>query len=69
MGRHAMFFGDHANDVLVVQQIVGHFGERAEAHIDLTLAGGAYLVMVNFDFHSQLLESQHDLRSDVLQLV
>ena len=54
-GRHAMLLGDHADDVFVVEQVVGHLGQRAEAHVDLALAGGSHLVMVHLHLARRFL--------------
>ena len=60
---------DVADDVLVVHQAVGHLGQRAEPHVDLGLAGGPDLVVMDLDRHPHLLQRQDDLRAEVLELV
>ena len=54
------------DDILVLQHVVGHLGERVETQIDLRLAGSPDLVMVHFNSHSYFLEREHHLRADVL---
>ena len=68
-GGVAVLVGDVLDDVLVHHQPVGHLGQGVEPHVDLGLAGGAHLVVVDLDVDAGLDQRQHDLRAEVLQLV
>src|SRR5438445_402742 len=55
--------------VLVPEDLVGHLGQRVEAHVDLGLAAGRHLVVVHLDADADRLERQHHVRPDILELV
>ena len=67
--RVAIAVADVLDDVLVLEHLVGHLDQRAEAHVDLGLASRADLVVVDFDLDPGLLHLQDDLAAQVLQLV
>ena len=60
---------DVLDDVLVEHELVGHAQQRVEAHVDLGLAGGADLVVLDLDLDAEPLELQHHLRPQVLVVV
>ena len=55
--------------VLVEHQPVGDLQQRREAHVDLGLARGADLVVVDLDRDAELAERQHHLGPKVLVMV
>ncbi len=57
-----------ADDVLVHHQLVGHPRQGREAHVDLALAGGGDLVMVVLAHDAELLEDQHHLGAELVEL-
>ncbi len=60
---------DVLDDVLVGHHLVAHLGQRREAHVDLGLAGGADLVVLDLDRDPGLDQLEHDLGPQVLELV
>ena len=60
---------DVLDDVLVEHQLVGHAQHRVEAHVDLGLARGADLVVLDLDLDADGLEHLHHLGPQVLVLV
>ena len=65
----AVLVGDVLHDVLVEHQLVGHAGQLVEAHVDLGLACGADLVVLDLDLDAHLLEGEHHLGPQVLEVV
>src|SRR5579875_3708945 len=65
----AVATGHVLGDILVLHQVVRHPGERVEAEVDLSLSGGANLMMMHFNAHADALERQHHIRADILQTV
>ena len=55
--------------VLVEHQLVGHAQQRVEAHVDLGLAGGADLVVLDLDLDAEALHREDHLGAQVLVLV
>ncbi len=68
-GRLAVGAGHVLHDVLVEHQLVGHAQQRVEAHVDLGLARGADLVVLDLDLDAQPLEHEDHLRAQVLEVV
>ncbi len=60
---------DVLDDVLVEHQPVRHRQEVIEAHVDLALARGANLVMMNLDRDPELAQDHDHLRAEVLVVV
>ena len=67
--RLAVLAGHVLDHVLVLEQLVRHLDQRAEAHVDLRLAAGRHLVVLRLDRDADLLEGQHHLAADVLLAV
>ena len=61
--------GDVLDDVLVLDQLVGHRDQRVELHVDLALAGGRDLVVVALDLDADPLHGQRHLGAHVHQRV
>ena len=60
----------HALDhVLVQHELVGHGQQGVEAHVDLGLAGGAHLVVLDLDLDTHLLHGEDHFRAEVLEVV
>src|SRR5258708_296600 len=57
------------DDVLVLQDLIGHAHQRPKAHVNFGLAGGTALVVVDFDLDARLLHLEHDFTAQILQLV
>ena len=57
------------HDVLVEHQLVGHAGQLVEPHVDLGLTRGAHLVVLDLDLDAHLLEGEHHLGPQVLEVV
>ena len=68
-GGLAVLVGHVLDDVLEQHELVGHAGQLVEAHVDLGLAGGAHLVVLQLDLDAHLLEGQHHLGAQVLEVV
>ena len=69
-GRRQTVGPGHVLDhVLVEHELVGHGSQRVEAHVDLGLAGGAHLVVLDLDLDPELLHGQDHLRAEVLEVV
>ena len=60
---------DVLDDVLVDHHLVGHPRERPEAHVDLALAAGRDLVMVELARDPERLERHHHLAAQIVQRV
>ena len=60
---------DVPDDVLVGHDLVGHPGERLVPQVDLALAAGRDLVVVELAGDAEPLERQHHLRAQVVQRV
>ena len=67
--RLARRVGDVLDDVLVEHELVGHAQQRVEAHVDLGLAGGADLVVLDLDLDAEPLHREDHLGAQVLVLV
>jgi len=65
----AVLPGGGLDDVLVDHHLVRHRQQRAEAHVDLGLPGGADLVVLDLDFDAHVDHGQDHLAADVLVLV
>ena len=65
MNRHrlAVFHGHVLDDVLVGLNLIGHLQQFGEDHVDLGLAGGADLVMLDLDLHATGFEGDDHLRT------
>ena len=61
--------GHVLHDVLEEHELVGHARQRVEAHVDLGLAGGADLVVLDLDLDAHPLEGEHHLGAQVLVVV
>ncbi len=61
--------GDVLDHVLVGHDLVGHPRQRLVAQVDLALAAGCDLVVVELARDAELLEHQHHLRAKVVQRV
>ncbi len=48
-GRLVVPAGDVLDDVLVLEDVVGHLDQRREFHVDLALAAGGHLVVLGLD--------------------
>ncbi len=68
--RHLAVLPRHvADDVLVIHHVVRHLLQGREAHVDLALAGGSYLVMMHFHRDADFLHLQNDLGAQILELI
>ena len=69
--RHRQVVGPchRLGDVLVEHQLVGHGQQRVEPHVDLRLAGGADLVVLDLGLDPDLLQRQDHLGPEVLEMV
>lgn len=65
----AVFLGYVLDDVLVHHQLVGHFHQRREFHIDFALAGGGDFVVMRFDVDAQTDQGRDHLGADILQSI
>ena len=65
----AVLGADVLDNVLELQNVVGHRGQGAEPHVDLGLPCGADLVVVHLDVQTGLEHLQDDAAAQVLQLV
>ena len=61
--------GDVLDHVLVGHDLVGHLRQRVEAEIDLALAAGRDLVVVELARDPEPLERQHHRRAQIVQRV
>ena len=68
-GGEAVLPGDVLDHVLVDHHVVGHAGQRVEAHVDLGLAGRGHLVVMDLDRDAGAFERQHDLAAHILQRI
>ena len=64
-----MLPGRALDHVLVDHHLVGHGEQRAEPHVDLRLAGGAHLVVLDLDVDPHLDHREDHFGADVLVLV
>src|SRR3989338_6778731 len=56
-------------NVLVEQEIVGHLHQLVKSHINFTLPGGGYFMMMTFDGQSGLDHFSHHLISQLLDFI
>ena len=61
--------GHVLHDVLVEHELVGHDEQRVELHVDLGLAGGGHLVVLDLDLDAEALHGEDHLRAQVLEVV
>ena len=66
-GDHIVLAGDVFNDVLVPHDLVGHAQQGIVLHVDLALAGGGDLVVVDLDGNADFYHLQDHLAADVLE--
>jgi hypothetical protein len=60
---------DVLDDVLVGHDLVGHAREGREAEVDLALAAGCHLVVVELARDAEALEREHHLGAEVVESV
>ena len=65
----AVLPGDVLDHVLVGHDLVGHARQRPEAHVDLALAAGRDLVVVELARDPEPLEREHHLGAHVVERV
>src|SRR3979490_2220942 len=65
----AVLAGGVLNHVFVDHQVVGHTGERGEAHVYFVLAAGRDFMVMGFDLDPQRLHRQHHFGAKILHAV
>ena len=66
---HAVLAGSILHHVFINHQVVGHAGERGEAHVYFVLAAGRDFMVMGFDLDPQRLHRQHHFGAESLHAV
>jgi bifunctional pyridoxal-dependent enzyme with beta-cystathionase and maltose regulon repressor activities len=68
-GCLAVLLGYVADNIFIVHNAIRHLRESRVPHVDLTLPGGAYLMMVDLRVNTYFFQLQDNFGTKVLQRV